>query len=301
MPEIAIDARRTELGGGFTVARVLPFRNRRMVGPFIFLDHAGPLALPPERMREADVRPHPHIGLATVSYLFAGGITHRDSLGVVQPIHPGAVNWMTAGRGIAHSERFDDPAVLSGQPFEMMQSWVALPEADEECTPAFDAYPESDLPQARDGGLWLRLIAGEAHGLKSPVRTRSPLVYLHAELAPGAALTLPTGYTERAVYVARGSLEVDGTPCPAGRMLVFAPGESPRMTAPEAARVMVLGGEPLGPRHIWWNFVSSRKERIEQAKADWREGRIPLPPDDRAEFIPLPEEPRRPPRPEPLS
>ena len=300
MPELVIDARSTDLGGGFAVKRILPFRQRRMVGPFIFLDHAGPLSLPQDRLRKADVRPHPHIGLSTVSYLFDGAITHRDSLGIEQAIQPGAVNWMTAGRGIAHSERFDAPG-SAAPAFEMIQSWVALPAGDEECAPAFDHYAAERLPVIEEGGMWARLIAGSAFGSTSAVRTNSPLFYLHVVLQPGARIGLPQGYTERAAYIARGSVEVAGSGYAAGRMLVFGRGEEPTITAPEPSTVMLLGGEPLGERFIWWNFVSSRKERIEQAKADWKAGRIALPPNDNAEFIPLPEERSRPARPEPLS
>lgn len=300
MPELVIDARNADLGGGFAVKRILPFRQRRMVGPFIFLDHAGPLSLPPDRLRKADVRPHPHIGLSTVSYLFDGAITHRDSLGIEQVIQPGAVNWMTAGRGIAHSERFDAPgSAASG--FEMIQSWVALPDGDEECAPAFDHYAAERLPVMEDGGVWARLIAGSAYGLASPVRTHSPLFYLHAVLQPGASIELPRGHDERAVYIARGRVEVGGSSHAAGRMLVFGRDEQTAILAGEPALLMLLGGAPLGERFIWWNFVSSRKERIEQAKADWKAGRIALPPNDNAEFIPLPEERPKPVRPEPLS
>jgi redox-sensitive bicupin YhaK (pirin superfamily) len=300
MPELVIDARSADLGGGFAVKRILPFRQRRMVGPFIFLDHAGPLSLPPERLRKADVRPHPHIGLATVSYLFDGAITHRDSLGVEQVIRPGAVNWMTAGRGIAHSERFDAPG--SAVPaFEMIQSWVALPDRDEECAPAFDHYAPERLPVLDEGGMWGRLIAGTAFGVSSPVKTRSPLFYVHAILQPGAAVGLPQGYAERAAYVVAGAVDHGGQCHEAGTMLVFAPGPVELAAACGPAMVMLLGGEPLGERFIWWNFVSSRKERIEQAKEDWKAGRIALPPMDNTEFIPLPEERAKPARPEPLS
>jgi redox-sensitive bicupin YhaK (pirin superfamily) len=300
MPELVIDARPADLGGGFAVKRILPFRQRRMVGPFIFLDHAGPLNLPQDQLRRADVRPHPHIGLSTVSYLFDGAITHRDSLGVEQVIQPGAVNWMTAGRGIAHSERFDAPG--GGAPgFEMIQSWVALPGRDEECAPTFDHYAAERLPVLEDDGVWARLIAGSAFGLTSAVSINSPLFYLHVTLQPGATFTVPQGYAERAAYVARGTVELAGQSCSSGRMLVFAREERPAMIAAEPATIMLLGGEPLGERFIWWNFVSSRKDRIEQAKADWRAGRIQLPPNDRAEFIPLPEERAKPARPEPLS
>jgi len=300
MPEIVIDARRVDLSAGLAVKRILPFRSRRMVGPFIFLDHAGPLSLPPDRVREADVRPHPHIGLSTVSYLFKGAITHRDSLGVEQVIEPGAVNWMTAGRGISHSERFDAPD--SDAPgFELIQSWVALPERDEECAPAFDHYAADRLPEFEEGGVRGRLIAGAAFGLTSAVKTHSPLFYLHLALQPGARLELPQGYAERAAYIAKGSVDVAGQAYGSGQLVVFSKEEQPVIVAAEAATVMLLGGEPLGERFIWWNFVSSSKARIEQAKADWKSGRIALPPNDNAEFIPLPEEPAKPARPAPLA
>jgi len=301
MLDLVIDARKADLGGGFAVNRILPFRKRRMVGPFIFLDHAGPVSLPPDQLRNADVKPHPHIGLSTVSYLFGGQITHRDSLGIEQVIRPGEVNWMTAGRGIAHSERFEDPAMFAGGALEMIQTWVALPEADEENAPSFENYQPDQLPVFTEGGVWMRLIAGSAFGLTNSVRTLSPLFYLHAVLQPGATLGLPRGHAERAAYIAKGRVEVDGRSYSAGQMLVFGRQADPVILAQETSTVMLLGGEPLGERFIWWNFVSSRKERIEQAKADWKAGRIALPPNDNAEFIPLPEERQRPPAAEPLS
>ncbi len=301
MLDIVIDARRADLGAGLEVRRILPFRSRRMVGPFIFLDHAGPVDLPPDQLRKADVRPHPHIGLSTVSYLFGGQITHRDSLGVEQVIRPGEVNWMTAGRGISHSERFEDPAALAGGALEMLQTWVALPEADEESAPAFDNYQPEQLPIFSEGGLWMRLIAGSAYGLRNGVTTHSPLFYVHAVLQPGTRFGLPRGHAERAAYVAKGRISVAGRDYAAGQMLVFGRDADPAIVAVEPSTLMLLGGEPLGERHIWWNFVSSRRERIEEAKADWAAGRIPLPPNDNAEFIPLPEDHRTPPRPEPLS
>ncbi|MFK8250420.1 pirin family protein [Ancylobacter terrae] len=301
MLDMVIDARKGDLGNGFEVRRILPFRRRRMVGPFIFMDHAGPVNLPPDQLRSADVRPHPHIGLSTVSYLFNGQITHRDSLGVEQVIRPGEVNWMTAGRGISHSERFEDPSALAGGALEMMQTWVALPETDEESAPSFDNYQPAELPVFTEGGVWLRLIAGSAYGLSNAVKTHSPLFYLHAVLQPGARLGPPRGHAERAAYVAKGRIEVGGRDYGAGQMLVFGAADDPVMVAREASTVMLLGGEPLGERFIWWNFVSSRKERIEQAKADWKAGRIALPPGDDHEFIPLPEERLRPPSAEPLS
>lgn len=289
MLELVIDARAADLGGGFKVARVLPFRGHRMVGPFIFVDHAGPVVFQPDRLRSADVRPHPHMGLATVSYLFSGKITHRDSLGSEQIIAPGEVNWMNAGRGISHSERFEDPALRAGAALELMQTWVALPNEAEESAPSFDNYPAAALPEARDGGAWMRLIAGQAYGMTNAVKTASPLFYLHAELDAGARLSMPAGHEERALYVVRGEIEADGRVYRQGQMLVFSGANDPTITTPSAATLLLLGGAPVGERHIWWNFVSSSKERIEQAKADWKAGRIALPPNDNREFIPLPE------------
>ena len=287
--ELVIPARRRSLGG-FEVGRVLPFAKRRMIGPFTFLDHMGPMTLPPDIPRETDVRPHPHIGLATVTYLFEGEITHRDSLGTEQVIRPGEVNWMTAGRGISHSERFDGMR-RSGGRIDGLQAWVALPESEEETAPAFDHHSARELPLLKEAGLEARLIAGTAFGTESPVKTRSPLFYVDARLEANGACTLPSEYPERAAYVASGRVEAEGREYDSGQMLVFAAGEQPTIRAVEPARVMLLGGEPLGQRHIWWNFVSSRLERIEQAKADWKTGRIPLPPNDDREMIPLPEEP----------
>src|SRR5690554_6285447 len=278
MIEIVIDARRASLAPGMDVRRILPFRKRRMVGPFIFMDHAGPVDLQPQLVSSMDVLPHPHIGLSTVSYLFDGQVTHRDSLGVEQIITPGEVNWMTAGKGIAHSERFEDPETLAGGALEMIQTWVALPEKDEESDPSFENYKPDHLPVYTDAGIWMRLIAGEAFGLKNNVRTHSPLFYLHVRLDPGTRFELPTGHVERGIYIAKGSLEISGRTYGVGQMLVFTKGAEPVVVAKEMATVMLLGGEPLGERFIWWNFVSSRKERIEDAKADWKEGRIQLPP-----------------------
>ena len=297
MLELVIEARRRDLGG-FEVGRVLPFMKRRMVGPFIFFDHIGPVRMPPGVPRSADVRPHPHIGLSTVTYLFDGEITHRDSLGVEQPIRPGEVNWMTAGAGITHSERFDRMRVEGGD-LHGLQAWVALPERDEESAPAFAHYDLAEMPVAEESGLWTRLIAGEAFGLSSNVATHSPLFYLHLQLEPGARAELPSGYPERAAYVVLGRIGLQGQEYSPGQLLVFDRNAAPVLTAREASTVMLLGGEPVGPRHIWWNFVSSRQERIEQAKADWAAGRLQLPQADNAEFIPLPDEPK--PRPEPMS
>ncbi|WP_374532258.1 pirin family protein [Phenylobacterium sp.] len=289
MIDLVIDQRRRDLGG-FEVGRVLPFARRRMVGPFIFFDHMGPKTFEPGFGREVDVRPHPHIGLSTLTYLFEGEITHRDSVGVTQPIHPGEVNWMTAGAGVTHSERFETLRRTGGR-MNGIQAWIALPTEDEETAPSFDHYAPSDLPTYESGGLWARLIAGQAFGASAPVRTYSPLFYVHWRMRPGAQADLPAEYPERAAYVAQGIVEVDGRQYREGQMLVFLPGQAVRFTAVSDAVVMLLGGEPVGPRFIEWNFVSSSKDRLEQAKADWRAGRMKLPDADDQEFIPLPEPP----------
>ena len=294
MLDIVIEARKATLAPGMDVRRILPFRQRRMVGPFIFMDHAGPVAVQPGNVKSMDVLPHPHIGLSTVSYLFGGQVTHRDSLGVEQVIRPGEVNWMTAGKGSAHSERFEDPTALAGGHLEMIQTWVALPEKDEEAMPSFNNYKPEVLPTFTDTGVWMRLIAGNAFGLKSNVKTHSSLFYLHVVLEKGARFGLPKEHLERGIYIVRGSVEVSGENYVSGQMLVFSKGVDPVIVAADPSVLMLLGGEPLGERFIWWNFVSSRKERIEQAKADWKEGRIVLPPSDNREFVPLPEDKSRP-------
>lgn len=294
MIDLVIEARRALITPGMEVKRILPFRLKRMVGPFIFMDHAGPVDLNAMTTAQLDVLPHPHIGLSTVSYLLAGEVTHRDSLGVEQIIRPGEVNWMTAGRGIAHSERFEDPTLLAQGKLEMLQTWVALPERDEESAPTFDNYKPEDLPVYTDKGVWMRLIAGDAYGLRGDVKTHSPLFYLHAQLDKGIRFGLPVEHSERAIYVVTGQIEVAGRTYGAGQMLVFGAGNDPMLLAVEATTLMLLGGEPLGERFIWWNFVSSRKERIEQAKEDWKQGRIQLPPNDNDVFIPLPDDRSRP-------
>jgi redox-sensitive bicupin YhaK (pirin superfamily) len=290
MLDLVIEARKASIAPGMNVKRILPFRLRRMVGPFIFMDHAGPLDVAPIKTSKLDVLPHPHIGLSTVSYLFGGQVTHRDSLGVEQVIRPGEVNWMTAGSGIAHSERFEDPSTLAGSTLEMIQTWVALPERDEESSPTFDNYKPEQLPVYTDKGVWMRLIAGDAYGLGNDVKTHSPLFYLHAVLQKSTVFGLPKEHSERAVYIAKGSIEVNGQFYHEGQMLVFSKGVDPSIIAKENSTLMLMGGEPLGERFIWWNFVSSRKERIEQAKEDWKQGRIILPPNDNKEFVPLPED-----------
>ncbi|USP46608.1 pirin family protein [Alcaligenes faecalis] len=286
MVELLIPQRQHSIGA-FEVGRVLPFRQRRMVGPFIFFDRMGPQDLTAPVGTENDVLPHPHIGLSTVTYLFEGAMTHRDSLGVEQDITPGALNWMTAGSGISHSERFE-PMRAQGGRMDGIQVWVALPEHKEEQNPDFVHYEAEQLPLIKDTGLEGRLIAGSALGLCSPASVASPLFYMELRVQAGQSVPLPTGHEERAIYICAGGLEVGGQRYPAGQMLVFAKGDSPRILAEQSSHLMLLGGEPLGPRHIWWNFVSSRKDRIEQAKDDWVNGRISLPPLDDDQFIPLP-------------
>jgi len=297
MIDLVIDARRRDLGG-FEVGRVLPYAGRRMVGPFAFFDHMGPIAFTPGFPKTVDVRPHPHIGLSTVTYLFEGEITHRDSVGSEIAITPGEMNWMTAGRGITHSERFDHLRQAGGS-MHGIQAWVALPTADEETEPAFAHHGPDDLPTYEGGGMWARLIAGEAFGAKAKVKTHSPMFYAHWRLDAGATAQLPAEYSERAAYIVSGEVEVDGRAFSPAQMLVFAPGQPVLFTAKSDAVVMLLGGEPLGERFVEWNFVSSSKERIEQAKADWRAGRMKLPDLDSGEFIPLPPDP--PPAASPLS
>ncbi len=294
MIDFVIEQRRRDLGG-FEVGRVLPHAQRRTVGPFIFFDHMGPVIFERGLPRSVDVRPHPHIGLSTVTYLFEGEIMHRDSLANEQPIRPGEVNWMTAGSGITHSERFERARAEGGN-MHGIQAWVALPREDEEIHPSFAHHGAADLPTYEGQGLWARLIAGAAFGARAKVKTSSPMFYAHWQLAAGAKAELPAEYPERAAYVVTGSLEVEGRRFQPGRMLVFAPGKPVLMTAVEPATVMLLGGEPLGERFIEWNFVSSSKERIEQAKADWRAGRMKLPDADDREFIPLPPDPGTGPR-----
>ena len=286
MIELLIQQRRRDLGG-FQVGRVLPFAKRRMVGPFIFFDHMGPVDFPPGIPRSVDVRPHPHIGLSTITYLFAGEIMHRDSVGSLQAIRPGEVNWMTAGRGITHSERFER-ARREGGAMNGIQAWVALPKEHEETEPTFAHYGSDALPVAEERGVRTRLIAGEAFGLHAKVKTHSPLFYAHCELDAGAFAGIPDEHAERALYVVEGEVQVGGGAVAAGDMAVLQPRSRVRITAKSPATVMLLGGEPLGERFIEWNFVSSSRERIEQAKADWRAGRMKLPDLDDGEFIPLP-------------
>jgi redox-sensitive bicupin YhaK (pirin superfamily) len=273
--------------GGFAVRRVLPAAAKQMVGPFIFFDHMGPARLPPGG--GLDVRPHPHIGLATVTYLFDGEILHRDSLGSVQAIRPGDVNWMTAGRGIAHSERTPPALRGAGSGVHGIQTWVALPRADEETEPSFIHHPAATLPVIERPGATVRVIAGRAFGVRSPVAVFSETLYATAALAPGATLAVPADHEERGVYVVEGSVTIGDAAVQPGELAVLSTGVAVELRAPVSTTLMLLGGAAMdGRRFIWWNFVSSTKERIEQAKADWREDRFgPVP--GETERIPLPE------------
>jgi redox-sensitive bicupin YhaK (pirin superfamily) len=276
--------------GGFEVRRALPSPKRQMVGPFIFFDQMGPAEF---LLGEGiDVRPHPHINLATVTYLFDGEIMHRDSLGTEVPIRPGAVNWMTAGRGIVHSERASAEVRGRGSRLFGLQTWVALPSAHEETDPSFAHYTESDLPILHDEGKHVRLVVGSAWGLRSPVKTFSDTIYADVALEPGATLPVDAAHEERALYTVSGEVEITGDRFPAGQLLVLRHGDAitVRNVGREAARFVLVGGQTMdGPRYIWWNFVSSRPERIEQAKAEWKAGRFDIVPGDAEEFIPLPE------------
>jgi len=274
-----------DLGGGFTVRRLLPAAARQAVGPFLFFDHFGPVVATPADNH--DVRPHPHIGLATVTYLFEGAMLHRDSTGVVQRIEPGAINWMTSGRGIVHSERTPDDLRGVTRRSHGLQLWAALPEADEEVAPSFAHTSARDIPQLEVGGAQLRVLIGSAFGAMSPVLVRSPTLYLDIALSAGDGFPLPLA-EERALYVITGDAQLDGEDLPPGEMVVLAPGEEPMLSADADARVALIGGAPLGHRHMWWNFVSSRKERIVQAADDWAAGRFPPVPGE-TEFIPLPD------------
>lgn len=286
--DLIIEPRARDLGD-FTVRRVLPYAKRREVGPFVFFDHMGPVVFPAGK--GINVRPHPHIGLATVTYLFEGAILHRDSLGTELSIEPGAVNWMVAGRGIVHSERTSAEDLACDVPVEGIQAWIGLPVADEETDPSFAHHTADDLPMFTRGDVQYRLIAGNAFGQKTPVRVFSPIFYLHGEAPTGSAIDLPDNHEERAIYVVSGALVVDGETHDGGKMIVFNAGATPDIAAAADTRFMQLGGAPLeGKRTIWWNFVSSDTDRMESAKARWKSGDFEAVPGDAEEFIPLPED-----------
>lgn len=273
--------------GGFQVRRALPAAERQMVGPFIFFDQFGPVLM--RAGQGIDVRPHPHIGLATVTWLFDGSIYHRDSLGSQQPIAPGELNWMTAGRGIVHSERTDAGELARDRQVFGIQSWVALPKAFEETAPAFEHVAMERLPVIEDRGVTVRVVAGSVFGSTSPVRTYSDLFYADVRLSAGSVLPLPADHEERGIYVAEGEIAIADQSFAAGRLLVFRTGDAISVRAQTDSRIMLLGGEPMdGPRHIWWNFVSSSKDKIEAAKDDWKRGRFAIVPGDEKDFIPLP-------------
>jgi redox-sensitive bicupin YhaK (pirin superfamily) len=273
--------------GGFEVRRALPAAGRQMVGPFIFFDQFGPVIV--EAGQGADVRPHPHIGLATVTWLFDGVMFHRDSLGSGQQISPGELNWMTAGKGIVHSERTPAAERARSRKVFGIQSWVALPRQHEETAPAFEHVAHEALPVFRDQGREVRVVAGSMFGATSPVKTHSDLFYVEVKLSAGAKLPLPDDHVERAIYVVEGAVEIAGQVHGVNQLLVFRPGDQIVITASADARFMMLGGEPMdGPRHIWWNFVASSKDKIDAAKDDWKRGRFAIVPGDEKEFIPLP-------------
>jgi redox-sensitive bicupin YhaK (pirin superfamily) len=284
--EMIIVPRARDLGG-FEVRRALPSARRQMVGPFIFFDQMGPAEF--ITGEGIDVRPHPHINLATVTYLFEGEIMHRDSLGTEQPIRPGAVNWMSAGRGIVHSERTAPERKAKGQKLFGIQSWVALPAAFEESAPGFAHHDAHALPLIEERDKSVRLIVGSAFGKTSPVRTASEMIYADVALEPGASVPIDADHEERGIYLVSGTVEIAGDRFVPGQLLIFRPGDRITVSAATPARFLLLGGAPMdGPRYIWWNFVSSRKERIEQAKAEWKSGRFDSVPGDAEEFIPLP-------------
>lgn len=284
--ELLLSPKEHDIGGMF-VRRALPSARRRMVGPWIFFDHMGPAEFPPGQ--GIDVRPHPHINLATVTYLFEGEMLHRDSLGNELVITPGAINLMVAGRGIVHSERQRDEVKTSGNRLHGLQLWLALPEADEETDPAFHHYAADEIPAVEVEGVPLRVLIGSAYGAISPVRTFAETLYVEARLQAGQSLVLPDTVAERAVYVPAGRLFAGGQAINAFEMAVFSDQAGITLTAETPTQVAIIGGEPFNRRHIWWNFVSSRRERIEQAKQDWQAGNFPLVPGDEDEFIPLPE------------
>jgi len=280
--------RTVDLGDGFSVRRALPSARSRMVGPFVFFDHFGPAEF--RAGNGLDVRPHPHIGLATVSYLFDGEIMHRDSLGTAVAIRPGEVNWMTAGRGIVHSERTGAEKRAAGGPIHGLQMWVALPAAKEEMDAGFAHHDVAEFPVVAENGKTVRVVVGSLYGTASPVPVVHETIFGDVHLKAGSSLPLDADHEERAIYVVEGTVEISGDRFEAGRLLVFKPGDRITVTATTDAHFVLLGGAPMdGPRHIWWNFVSSRKERIDQAKADWKAGHFQKVPGDEIEFIPLPE------------
>jgi redox-sensitive bicupin YhaK (pirin superfamily) len=285
--DLVIPARPRDIGG-FSVRRTLPAMQRRLVGPFIFWDHMGPTSLEPGH--GMDVRPHPHVGLATVTYVFEGEIVHKDTLGSDRAIRPGAVNWMTAGRGIAHSERTGPEVRKRGSRVHGIQSWVALPLDQEETEPRFEHHPADTIPETSRDDVRLRILAGAAYGLTAPARVASPTFYVEATMPAGARLVLPEEHEERAAYVVEGEVACDGDGIEEAAMAIFRPRAELALEAKRPSRVMLLGGAPIGgSRHIWWNFVSSSKERIERAKRDWTEGRFGKIPGDDIEFVPLPD------------
>lgn len=284
--ELTIVPRTSDIGG-FEVRRALPSRQRRMIGPFVFFDQMGPSRMPPGK--GLDVRPHPHIGLATLTYLFSGEILHRDSLGIVQRIRPGEVNWMTAGRGIVHSERSPDDLRPAGPELSGIQLWIGLPKRHEETEPGFVHHDRDELPLAEDHGTRARVIVGHLFGLRSPVRTFSDMLYADASLEAGSAIPFDADFEERGIYLSEGEIEIGGRSHAAGQLLVLRPGDPVTIRANSPSRLLLIGGESMdGPRHLWWNFVSSSKERLEQAKADWKAGRFASVPGE-TEFIPLPD------------
>jgi redox-sensitive bicupin YhaK (pirin superfamily) len=284
---LRLSGRKRDLGGGFIVQRVLPAAQRASVGPFVFFDHFGPIVCTPDR--NFDVRPHPHIGLATVTYLFEGAMVHRDSLANAQRIEPGAINWMTAGRGVVHSERRPEDLRQQAYSLHGLQLWVALPKSAEDGQPGFTHYPAAALPQLAHNGATIRVLVGEALGARSPVQTATPTLYVDVQLPAGATLNWPGRTIEQAVYSVDRPLELDGEPVAAQTLAILPPDTAVRVTAPDGARLVIVGGEPVdGPRLIWWNFVASTQARIDAAKIAWREQRLGNVPGD-AEFIPLPE------------
>ncbi len=286
MPILLLNPHARDLGGGFRVRRLLPAAQRQAVGPFVFFDHMGPITAGPQDNH--DVRPHPHIGLATVTYLFEGAMLHRDSIGKVQRIEPGAINLMVSGRGVAHSERTPDELRAVQRTSHGLQLWIALPDDAQECEPAFFHIGAAELPQRTIDGVTLRVLMGQAFGTRSPVPLVSPALYLDLRMPPDSSITLPAAASERAVYSVDHDVLLDGEPVPACTLAVLEPGSEPVLHAPQGARVVLVGGESVGQRFIWWNFVSNRRERIVQAADDWAAGRFAVVPGE-TEFIPLPD------------